>query len=385
MPSEGDASKLCFVIGSIGDFGTDIRRHADWLLDAIVKPVFMAHFPHFKVERADEIVSPGSINSQVINRLMDAQLVIADMSHLNANAFYELAIRHMKRLPTIHMIHKSWKIPFDVAPYRAIVFSFDQVDELEAAKVDLKATVEEVAKPEFVVENPVTHARARFEIDEHATPAVKALASEVAALRGAFDQLSSYTDALAFQVQGLGSAPPVGNLLGASMIGERDRMIRALQGPAGPTGGGYFVGVAAPTARRAFHRGCGPTWTRSSSADKRTRRRRLVHRAYGFDVASATRRPANQNHRVFGLRAYPAQHPERGDAPCILSGSGQPKGRLRRSIPAMVWGQFSFCLRAERPQRPGTRRRGPRGDGLGSLLPIPGGVRRPKRQPWIAP
>jgi hypothetical protein len=41
------------------------------------------------------------MNSQIINRLMDAELAIADMSMHNASAFYELAIRHMVRLPTI--------------------------------------------------------------------------------------------------------------------------------------------------------------------------------------------------------------------------------------------------------------------------------------------
>jgi|1186.fasta_scaffold276435_2 hypothetical protein len=117
--------QLCFVIGPIGDPGTDVRRHADWLLKGIIKPVFVQHFPDSRVERADEIVAPGSINSQVITRLMDAKLVIADMSMHNANAFCELAIRHMVRLLTIHIIHKDWKVPFDVAPFRAIQFARD--------------------------------------------------------------------------------------------------------------------------------------------------------------------------------------------------------------------------------------------------------------------
>jgi len=30
-------SKLCFVIGPIGDAGTETRRHADWLLKGIIK------------------------------------------------------------------------------------------------------------------------------------------------------------------------------------------------------------------------------------------------------------------------------------------------------------------------------------------------------------
>jgi hypothetical protein len=111
-----EPEKLCFVIGPIGDEGTETRLHADWVLKAIIQPVFNEYFRQFRVERADQIVAPGSINSQVINRLLDAPLVIADMSLHNANAFYELAIRHMKQLPTIHMIRAGDKIPFDVAP-----------------------------------------------------------------------------------------------------------------------------------------------------------------------------------------------------------------------------------------------------------------------------
>jgi hypothetical protein len=87
--------KLCFVIGPIGDAGTEARTHADWLLNGIIRPVFQVHFPDYLVQRADEIKAPGDINSQIINRLMSAALVIADMSMHNANAFYELAVRHM--------------------------------------------------------------------------------------------------------------------------------------------------------------------------------------------------------------------------------------------------------------------------------------------------
>jgi hypothetical protein len=80
--------KLCFVIGPIGDPGTDERSHADWLFDGIIKPVFAEHFrDKFEVPvRADQIVAPGSINTQVIARLFEVPLVIADLSLHNANA-----------------------------------------------------------------------------------------------------------------------------------------------------------------------------------------------------------------------------------------------------------------------------------------------------------
>ena len=77
----------------------------------------------FEVIRSDKIAQPGMINSQMINHLLDDDLVIADMSRLNANAFYEMGLRHMAEKPIIHMFRvPNDGIPFDVNPYRAITF-----------------------------------------------------------------------------------------------------------------------------------------------------------------------------------------------------------------------------------------------------------------------
>jgi hypothetical protein len=175
VPSKEEAkslsgSKLCFVVSPIGPPGGPERIHADWLLKGIVEPVFAEHFKEFRVERSDKINVPGMIDSQVINRLLDAELVIADMSMLNANAFYEMGIRHMKQKPIIHMYQEGGKIPFDVAPHRAIPFSYVHPDDLEGAKRNLKNAVEEALKPDFQVENPVTRARGVQKLEEHASP-----------------------------------------------------------------------------------------------------------------------------------------------------------------------------------------------------------------------
>jgi len=184
-----DAKKLCFVIGPIGDENSEPRRHADWLLDGIIKPVFDVHFQDYKVERADKITSPGSISSQVITRILDAPLVIADMSLHNTNAFYELAIRHMVFLPTIHMIRKDWTIPFDVAPYRAIPFSYTEYTDIEEAREKLRSTVKEAIQPGFAVENPITHARGIVQVKEHASNEQRVILDELQSLKGHLGQI----------------------------------------------------------------------------------------------------------------------------------------------------------------------------------------------------
>src|SRR5947209_5187674 len=113
MSSDATVSKHCFVIGPIGGPDSASRLHADWLYQEIVEPVFES-FPAFKLMRADKITEPGLITSQIITHLLDDELVIADMSLTNPNAFYELGIRHVIQKPVIHMYLRGTEIPFDV-------------------------------------------------------------------------------------------------------------------------------------------------------------------------------------------------------------------------------------------------------------------------------
>src|SRR5262245_33297359 len=94
--------KRCFVIGPIGERKSETRKHADILLNKIIKTTFARHFKEFKIIRADEIALPGIIHNQIISAVIDAELVIADLTGRNANAFYELGIRHFAQKPIIH-------------------------------------------------------------------------------------------------------------------------------------------------------------------------------------------------------------------------------------------------------------------------------------------
>ena len=169
--------KLCFIVGPIGAENSEIREHADWLRDNIIKPV-MKQFPGFEVRRGDEDDRPGLINSQLINDLHDAELVIADLSHLNPNAFYELGIRHMVRKPVIHMQLSEQTLPFDLAHYRTIKFATHRPN-IEKVHGDLKAQVDAVLAVGYEVENPVTKARER---PTAVTPEAKALSQDYLAI-----------------------------------------------------------------------------------------------------------------------------------------------------------------------------------------------------------
>jgi hypothetical protein len=128
-----DWTKTCFYITPIGSEDSEERRHADLFLNSIVEPALKD--TGLAVVRADKIGVPGMITAQVLEYVLKSRLAIVDLSFHNPNVFYELAIRHASRLPVVHIIRKSDKIPFDVNQARAITIDttdiFALVPQLE--------------------------------------------------------------------------------------------------------------------------------------------------------------------------------------------------------------------------------------------------------------
>lgn len=117
--SSVDYSKVAFFIAPIGDEGTEHRKHSDMMLGTLVEKALDG--TNLQVVRADKISNPGMISAQVINYVLHSAVVIADLSFMNPNVFYELALRHATGLPTVHIVRGDDTLPFDVANFRTIV------------------------------------------------------------------------------------------------------------------------------------------------------------------------------------------------------------------------------------------------------------------------
>ncbi|UFW79572.1 hypothetical protein [Rhizobium sp. SU303] len=171
---------VCFVVSPIGENGSPERIHADWLLEGIIRPVFAAHYSDYKIIRADKMPAPGLIDIQIIEQLLDAELVIADITTLNPNVFYEIGVRHVVNKAIIHMCRVGDPIPFDIKLFRHITFSVATPQALEAAKVALKESLEATFADDFKVDNPVTRTRGMVKFEESATPGEKVLQDQMA-------------------------------------------------------------------------------------------------------------------------------------------------------------------------------------------------------------
>ena len=95
MPELPQLDDECFFISPIGDELSDIRRRSDGILKYIVGRA--ASEVGLTAVRVDQLADPGQINLQVVDHVLNAKAAVADLTGLNANVFYEVAIRHTAR------------------------------------------------------------------------------------------------------------------------------------------------------------------------------------------------------------------------------------------------------------------------------------------------
>lgn len=106
-------SKQCFVIGPFGEERSGIRLWSDSLLREVIEP--LAREFGYDAKRSIDLARPRDITSDLVGRLLQADLVIADLTLANANVYYELAIRHAIERPFIHIIQDGQFPPFDIS------------------------------------------------------------------------------------------------------------------------------------------------------------------------------------------------------------------------------------------------------------------------------
>jgi hypothetical protein len=100
--------------GKKTDYATGRVLDLDKSYTYIIKPA--AEEAGLVCKRADEIVHSGTIDVPMFEQLLTADVVVADVSTSNPNAFYELGVRHALRpYTTITMAEDKMVFPFDIS------------------------------------------------------------------------------------------------------------------------------------------------------------------------------------------------------------------------------------------------------------------------------
>jgi hypothetical protein len=104
-------ARSCFVVMPIGD-----QAHGDVSLtagqlrsryDDLIREALLRADPNLEIMRADDVSAPGTITSDILTRLMHADVVVADITFPSPNVFYELGLRHACKTGTIIIREKT--------------------------------------------------------------------------------------------------------------------------------------------------------------------------------------------------------------------------------------------------------------------------------------
>jgi len=156
----GNTKKLCFVVQGFGektDFRTGRKLDLDASYDVIKEAVENAGL---KCIRADEIQHSQIIDKPMYECILNADLVIADLSTSNVNAAYELGVRHaLCRRSTIIVAEKQWDFPFDIN--RNAIRTYEHLGsdigrkEAKRFSADLTKAIKSILVDEDAVDSPL--------------------------------------------------------------------------------------------------------------------------------------------------------------------------------------------------------------------------------------
>ncbi len=131
--------KTCFVVCPIGKEDSLERKRSDTVLKHIIKPI--CETLDFDVIRVDQIHDVDKIDNTILEHLEKADLVIADLTDHNPNAYYELGYRHALGKPLIPIMEEGTKIPFDLSHVRTISYVTNDFDKAEGTKNKIRDTI----------------------------------------------------------------------------------------------------------------------------------------------------------------------------------------------------------------------------------------------------
>ena len=127
----GGGEKTCFVVIGFGmktDYATGRTLNLDLTYEKLIKPAFDQ--VGIRCFRAIDVNVTGSIDKLMYHWIYQADFVVADLSTMNANVFYELGVRHAQRPNTTLIMAENGlfkKLPFDLS--HTIIYGYEHLGE----------------------------------------------------------------------------------------------------------------------------------------------------------------------------------------------------------------------------------------------------------------
>lgn len=148
--------RVCLFIAPLKDVDTVTRERSQDVFESLVTPACLqvGYFPDYIVSE-----EPGTITNDIFERILNAKVIVADLTSGNFSVGYELALAHLRRKCTATIIQAGHKIPYDVRDIRTIQYDYSEKRELRKAVPQLVAQLKaHRMRPLIHNDNPIVNA-----------------------------------------------------------------------------------------------------------------------------------------------------------------------------------------------------------------------------------
>lgn len=152
-----EQERKCFIITPIGDASSETFRMAKGVIESVIKPL-LSKYGYTDIKPSYEINQTGMITTQIINRIIDDDLVIANLTGNNPNVMYELCLRHVIAKPIIHICQTGTDLPFDIKDNRTIFYKNDMMGVQELLS-QIELFLQEIDYSKEYNDNPIYNAK----------------------------------------------------------------------------------------------------------------------------------------------------------------------------------------------------------------------------------
>ena len=96
----------------------------DGSYDELYREVIVPTAEKFELRafHAGDMFGPGFILDDIVNSIVESKVVIAEITSLNPNVFYEVGYAHAIGKPTILLAEHGKALPFDISGYRCLFY-----------------------------------------------------------------------------------------------------------------------------------------------------------------------------------------------------------------------------------------------------------------------
>lgn len=192
-----EKAKTCFVIMPISDHPDYEKGHFNRVYEYIIKPA--CEKAGYKPVRADDHNKSNFIVADIVQKVVNADMAICDLSSRNPNVFYELGLRQAFNKKTV--LVKDYKTPraFDVSGLRDMEYNESlRIDEVNKAVENLYNAIKETAEMKESEMNSMIQIlgiskSATLAKPEKLTPETQILLNEIRSLNTKMNSLQNRT------------------------------------------------------------------------------------------------------------------------------------------------------------------------------------------------